>query len=254
MKAIFFTLFVLLSFVSYAQRPGTLDKSFGRNGKTLIYHGRNTYPEIRQVFVQKDDKIVAVGLYSSAFRSDPFGFLAVRYTVNGEVDKSYGRGGQKVADNPANDDLNTVYSAIQDDGKIIISGSGFHRYPDAVYDGLVVRLNTDGSTDSSFGQEGHILLNVKGGGNCGAVAVQPDGKILVIGSDGRVASTGYLVRLLSNGTVDKTFGDEGYVYFYQYYGFFSCKIQQYWKIVVEGFYEQFDFADRKFCLQRYLPD
>lgn len=98
--------------------------------------------------------------------------------------------------------------AIQMDGKIVLAG---HSNTGSNYDLAILRYNTDGSLDSSFGLGGKVTLAVGGGNDFGeAVVVQPDGKILVAG----VAFNGFnndfiVVRFQSTGSLDTAFGTSG---------------------------------------------
>src|SRR6185369_13877517 len=98
-------------------------------------------------------------------------------------------------------------SARQQDGKLVIVGATL---PGAVtpfnYQGVILAawLNADGSTDTSFGADGMIIV---GRGVGTQVAVQPDGKILVAGA-GELGGS-YVFRLDADGHADPTFNGDG---------------------------------------------
>ncbi len=78
----------------------------------------------------------------------------------------------------------------------------------------VVRLNRDGSPDTSFNNTGTVTLSVGYGALGMAIALQPDGKILVGGFAAAntlpLSNSEYLVaRLNANGTPDASFGNNG---------------------------------------------
>lgn len=95
--------------------------------------------------------------------------------------------------------------AIQSDGKIVMVGET------ATYQGSVVRFNTDGSLDNSFGTNGTVLIPKIGQNDYLLdVAIQSDGKIVATGYSHRLS--GYdiiLIRLNSDGTLDNTLGGSG---------------------------------------------
>ncbi|MBS1745502.1 MAG: T9SS type A sorting domain-containing protein [Bacteroidetes bacterium] len=251
MKTIFiFTTYILLAIISKAQ-PGTLDKSFGTDGKVITNFGDSTYPTINNAIIQADDKIVVIGSYASATEEHPTSFAAFRYTSDGNLDYNFGDSGKAVVVIPFESWSEARYGAIQKDGKILLSGYGWYYYFDPTYSGLITRLNTDGSIDSSFGTNGIIQITKNKSGGYGSIAVQADNKIVVIGGAG---GSGFINRFLENGTLDRTFGDTGYAFISEHYSFESCKIQPDGKIVVGGNYYPVDFTTRKFCLQRYLTD
>jgi uncharacterized delta-60 repeat protein len=111
----------------------------------------------------------------------------------------------------------TAALAIQpQDGKIVSAGRIWNSTK-AVNDMSIVRLNPDGSLDTSFNQTGAVDLSVGWYSWANTVAVQPDGKILVGGGaypthSAATGSTDYefaVVRLNSNGTLDRTFASRG---------------------------------------------
>ena len=102
-------------------------------------------------------------------------------------------------------------AVIQPDGKTIVVGSGLGS--DATFD--VVRYNTDGSLDATFGSGG-IVATAIGSRSCAyAVVLQPNGKIVVAGSSegesGQVGELLALARYNSDGSLDTTFGVGGMV-------------------------------------------
>jgi len=93
---------------------------------------------------------------------------------------------------------------LQSDGKIIGGGTDGNGF-------AVVRLNANGSLDSSFGTDGIVLTPAQTTGGFGTVyglAVQPDGRIVAAG---RLDSALTLVRYNTDGSLDTTFDDDGIV-------------------------------------------
>ncbi len=148
---------------------------------------------IYSVAVQADGKILIGGMFSwfnGSFRNN-----LTRLNTDGTVDETF---------NPKidySDVLNNVKSIlVQPDGKIIIAGAI------SSYDGLpiksIIRLNSDGSLDSSFDN-----LGMGTGGTVSALALLPNGKILAGGNfnkyNGQPSKT--LVRLNEDGTLDSNF-------------------------------------------------
>lgn len=86
--------------------------------------------------------------------------------------------------------------AIQTDGKIVVSGSA------GIGDSDLVRLNTNGSFDTSFGNGGFALAS----GPPGALVLQSNGEIVVLESSG---NTVQMQRFETNGQLDTTFGTDG---------------------------------------------
>jgi len=118
----------------------------------------------------------------------------------GDLDPTWGTGGI-VTTNPGHHGWGNQI-AIQPDGKVIVvgfDGTG------SVLDFAVVRYNTDGSLDSTFGNGGIVTTDFGGGTKdfARAVALQPNGKIVVGGEAGYDYG---LARYNPDGTLDTTFG------------------------------------------------
>ena len=97
--------------------------------------------------------------------------------------------------------------AIQGDGKIVVAGSGIATNGGGL--DTLLRLNTNGTLDTTFGTGGVFSISPKGAelvNGFFGVAIQPDGKIVAVAS-GLVGVQ--LIRVLSNGTLDTTFGTGG---------------------------------------------
>ncbi|MCP4127705.1 MAG: hypothetical protein GY753_11655, partial [Gammaproteobacteria bacterium] len=125
--------------------------------------------------VQSDGKIV-VGGYS--YNGSDNDFAVVRYNSDGLLDTSFGTGGKVTT--PVGSSNDSGYATrIQPDGKIVVTGES---YNGSDYDIAVIRYNTDGSPDTSFGSGGIVTTDIENSGNSGyAAAIQSDGNIVVAG-------------------------------------------------------------------------
>src|SRR5213076_1055916 len=76
----------------------------------------------------------------------------------------------------------------------------------------LVRYQPDGSLDPSFGTGGIVSTDLGAAGQGNAAAVQPDGRIVVVGqSTSGAITTTVLVRYNPDGTLDPSFGSGGIV-------------------------------------------
>jgi uncharacterized delta-60 repeat protein len=122
---------------------------------------------------------------------------------------------------------------MQPDGKFIIVGGTFTSF-------IGARFNADGTPDTSFGSAGRITTDVTGASRiqyARAVAVQPDGKIVVAGDATLANNTraAALARYLADGSLDPSFGGDGLVHEAAVAGhIFAMAIQPDGKIVVAG--------------------
>jgi len=155
-------------------QAGTLDPLFGTNG---VVTTANT--SANAAALQSDSKIVVAGSISAQ------GGL-LRYDTKGHLDFSFGTGGKAlIGDSNAGP---AFAIAVQTDGKILA----------AVLDNFrptVFRLNTNGSPDNTFGNNGKVTIQAAGlffPPASGGLVLQPDGRILV--ATGKIAA-----RLLANG-------------------------------------------------------
>lgn len=185
--------------------PGDLDATFGTGGKVVTAVGSN-FDYGRSVAVQSDGKVVVAG-YS--WNGSGSGFAVVRYTINGALDSGFGTGG-KVTTNfgGSNDYGNSV--AVQSDGKIVVAGRSWNGSKNEF---AAVRFTSSGTLDSSFGSGGRVTTAIGSYGSSGeSVAVQADGKIVVVGSSFNGTNNDFaVVRYTSSGVLDSTFGSGGQV-------------------------------------------
>jgi uncharacterized delta-60 repeat protein len=192
---------------------GTLDNTFGSGGRV-----RTDFPGLAAVpssaVIQPDGKIVVAG---GAFPLFTFlgNFELVRYNPNGSLDRSFGNGGIVTTTFPEGSYASAV--ALQPDGKIIAAGTVFVDFiigESSNTDFALARYNPDGTADTTFGNGGQVSTDFAGlEDDAFSVLIQPDGKIVAVGSANNPA-TYYdfaAVRYLGNGTIDTTFGVAGKV-------------------------------------------
>jgi uncharacterized delta-60 repeat protein len=185
-------------------KAGELDRSFGIGGKaiTSISSGQDYIAGIK---LQSDGKIVAAGYSDNGTDND---FAVVRYNSDGSLDSSFGTGGKvTTAVGSGLDEANGV--VLQSDGKIVVVG---YSYNGTDNDFAVVRYNSDGSLDSSFGTGGKVTTAVGSGSDqIYGVALQSDGKIVVVGYSNDGTDKFATVRYNTNGLLDSSFGIGGKV-------------------------------------------
>ncbi|MEA1897797.1 MAG: T9SS type A sorting domain-containing protein, partial [Bacteroidota bacterium] len=134
-----------------------------------------------------------------------------RYNTNGSLDNDFGNDGVVLFDGGTDSDA-AWDMLIQDDGKILISGSVNNQFT-TVDDFAMVRFNTDGTPDNTFGTGGLVITDIDGQwDNAYALAIQDDGKILLAGEAYSGTKRNMcVVRYESNGSMDLTFGSGGIV-------------------------------------------
>ncbi len=229
---------------------GSLDNTFGINGKTITSITDSSNDNFETVLIQKDEKIIASG---STYINNERHSVAVRYTSDGSLDETFGMNG--IALLPANNSINYVYSAaIQNDGKIIACG---YSYIGDSAGFAAVRYNTDGSFDNTFGPEGVLIIPI-GNSFCAAIssAIQGDGKIILAGYYRDENKDNFaLARCTVEGKLDSTFGVGGIVTTSigsSTNRCYSIQLQKDGKIVAAGSYG--DIHNSEAALVRYNSD
>ena len=173
----------------------------------------------------------------------------------GQVDPSFNGNGMAVADFSSPDDQ-AFGVAIQNDGKIVVVGH-FSNLGNINF--AVLRYLANGTPDTSFNGSGRATTPIgPGSDHARAVAIQPDGKILVAGyaSDGSNDDFA-LVRYLPNGTLDTDFNTTGIVTTpvgTERDRALCLAIQGDGKILLAGLAGNSGGADHDFALVRYHPD
>lgn len=192
---------------------GDLDPTFGSGGFTLTDVTTAAFQLPTRPVVQADGKILLCSALDSGGASGMDFFIA-RFNADGTLDDSFNFDGKVTVDfDGGNDYCNAI--ALQSDGKIVVAGTT----DDLVNsDFAVARLNEDGTLDSDFGAgtgKTTVAFDL-GGSNAdigGALAIQPDGKLVVAGWANTAANGDdfAIVRLLPDGTRDSMFNQTGRV-------------------------------------------
>lgn len=171
------------------------------------------------------------------------GDLDPSFGVAGRVTTSFGAASQGAA-----------AVAIQSDGKLVVSGNLFNGVNN---DFAVARYNTDGSLDTTFGSLGKFTMDLGGDDYVKDVAVQEDGKIVLVGSR-TIASQDViaLIRLNPDGSFDSEFGVNGAVFTSVDFNSLAKSVgfQTDGKILVAGIYQNSAHTQTGFALVRYNAD
>ncbi|MCG3155068.1 MAG: hypothetical protein DKINENOH_01670 [bacterium] len=192
--------------VARYNRDGSLDAGFGVDGRVTT-DIRTSFDCAARAVVQNDGKIVVAGYtYTSSYPANA-DFALVRYHTDGSLDPSFGTGGKVTTDFYGDGDFATDI-ALQGDGKVVVGGytaTSSWRY-------VMARYNSNGSLDPSFGVNGKVMTVFDFGYDLAyALALQPDGKILIAGQahiDNYHDGFG-LARYNSDGTLDVSFDGDG---------------------------------------------
>ena len=184
-----------------------LDPTFGSNGKGTVVTPLANFTQGRGALaIQPDGKIVIAGTMTDSYNPLNENLVLARYNNNGTLDTTLGGNGMVITDLGQNETGNAV--AIQTDGKIILAGK---RDSGTASDFLLVRYNSNGSLDTSFGDGGKIISDLEGNSDAAVdVTLQGDGKILAAGSkDGEAVLARYAVSTGPSSTKTAVFKSRG---------------------------------------------
>lgn len=184
---------------------GRLDTTFDGDGRVTTNFGESE-ANARSVVLQPDGKLIVGGYgLGDGFIYD---FLLARYNTDGSLDATFSGDGKLSADfSSPFDEGHSV--TLQPDGKILVAGStlipGGGVGPSRNLFALA-RYNADGSADTTFGVDGKVTTTIGTTSTGRAVAVQPDGKIVVAGNTTLTDDAEFtLVRYNADGSLDTTF-------------------------------------------------
>ncbi|MBN9523163.1 hypothetical protein J0H58_32385 [bacterium] len=173
---------------------GTVDTSFNRTAG-----GTDT---ARAVAIDAANNIVVAGFTNGFGTND---FAVMRFTAAGTFDPGFDGNTNQIVDFGGDDQATGL--ALQPDGKIVVVGS-----TTSGNDFAVIRLNTNGSLDNTFSADGKQTVSFGGVDVGRGVAVQDNGRIVVVGftdQGGGTPDNFAIARLSPDGSLDASFGVGG---------------------------------------------
>lgn len=244
MKRLVLSVILSCAFYSAATAQSSfLDTTFAHTGIALARPDTTRGSTLCAVAVLSDGKILVSGEVNNRI-------IALRYTATGHIDSSFGTNGLFEAG------FSSVCSGlvVQPDGKAILVGTTAYATGPTGADFLTIRLQNNGQPDSSYGINGIAIIDFAADeDHAYAIALQPDGKIVVSGD---ATDSVALARILPNGAVDSSFGINGRVTTFT--GRFSgrskaVRIAPDGRIIIGG-YAYLDRVGLSFIAIRYLTD
>jgi len=184
---------------------GSIDTSFGENGNitTDITTGSESG---QSVLIDSSNHIIVAGY---AYNGVNYDFAITRYNNDGGLDTSFGNNGKVITDLTNNNERG--YSVVMDSSNhIVVAG---YAYNGVNNDFAIARYNSDGSLDTSFGNNGKVTTDFSAGSDNGqSVLIDGNGDIVVAGY---VLNGSYydfaIARYNSDGSLDTSFGNNGKV-------------------------------------------
>ena len=208
---------------------GSVDTSFGDDGIAKTRHD----DMLQAMLVQADGKILLAGLHSDTSGTNfTMSTVITRFNSNGTLDTDFGDGGVVILPGDTYSNAGPLQAhatfspgnvklATQVDGKIILTQILGDDGTTSGADLNVIRLNEDGTLDSSFGTGGKAVIELRVMETPKDLVIQADGKIVVSADGYSVVTSGnstswpslktFLIRLNDDGTFDNGFGTDGVV-------------------------------------------
>jgi uncharacterized delta-60 repeat protein len=189
-----------------------LDTSYGTTGSIVVGTSFTFIP--LDMVIQPDKKTIVISSCRNT-GTQSFQFCLVRLNENGSLDTTFDEGspvsepGTVLMAIPGSN--TNSYGAgrgliLLENGKILAIGSAAFAEQEQP---VMIRYNSNGTPDSSFGTNGILILPVNARFSKGLL--QPDGKIIIVGDDGAFPNNHqFVARFSSDGTVDNTFGENGF--------------------------------------------
>jgi uncharacterized delta-60 repeat protein len=213
-------------FAARITSAGVLDTTYGTNGVTTSPGpAGSATASLQSVVLDSSGRLVASGFRgvangTNAALSD---FLVARFTTSGALDTTFNSNGYYVTDFAGQNQPDEALGlAQQTDGKLIVGGFTGNTLPRAgAARFAVLRLNTDGTLDTTFATNGKFTSAPSGARyqSLDAVGVLSDGRIVGVGVDGdpsapaatpdAINANFAAIRLSSAGVLDTSFGTNG---------------------------------------------
>ncbi len=219
---------------SNAQNAGELNPNFGTNG-IVQFAPTNYFDEPNELLVQPDGKILTIG--RARKNNTQYNLYVSRHLPDGSLDDNFGIHGIKIMLPFQNYDNDAFDAKLLNDGKILICGYLFGGADN--WKPFLLKLNSDGSYDTNFGNGGYISHEYEAVTITETMSVQEDGKIVTAGYISKPSNKGIVMRYNADGQLDNTFGTNGYVIFEAPNSFstniVTSDMQADGKIIVGGF-------------------
>jgi uncharacterized delta-60 repeat protein len=181
---------------------GDRDPAFGSDG--IVTTRFDDESAAQTLAIQPDGRIVVAGIASHPERG--WDFALARYNPNGSPDTTFSGDGRLTTDFDGGADAAHAL-ALQPDGRIVLGG-------ESKGDFAAARYQPGGQLDSSFGGDGLVRTDFAGGSDVAyALALQPDGKLVLAGS--ATQSSGFfdwvpaVARYEADGDLDPSFSGDG---------------------------------------------
>lgn len=187
------------------------DFSFGNKGKILFSNGR--YNEVKDI-VAGDNSFYVLIESSTIDSVKDVDVVILKYTAQGKPDLKFGEKGQLTFDFHGMDISRACELKLLPDGKILIAGDGSRRAVPEVNLSCMIRINSNGTVDRSFGKEGTLAVAFDKASYLSALDINNDTSLYIAGNYllpyGNHTDVFPVVgKLNMKGALDRNFGKTG---------------------------------------------
>ena len=240
---------------------GSLDDTFGTNGKVVINIGSNSISSysidgIYAVKLQSDGKIILGGYTDAQNSIEVYNSVLVRLNSNGTIDTTFGTNGITITNFEASSaGINTLLISNDD---TIVSGSIVNFNSNGNTKIGLLKYDANGNLDMAFGTNGRTITQVNTTAMLDTIwdmVLQPDGKIVAAGYSFNTTIDMLLMRYNNNGSLDPSFDGDGILltdFGSTADGAYSVLIQPDGKIIIgglSGINPNYEFALARFTFE-----
>ncbi|MGE5251184.1 MAG: delta-60 repeat domain-containing protein [Bacteroidota bacterium] len=187
---------------------GSLDTTFNGTGVRADDFGGGSNGGSPGVSIQSDGSILIAGYMFNPLTQN-YNFAVYRYTNAGQPDSAFsGDGRQQIDFGSGRHDFASSL-VVQPDGRILVAGESCD-LSGGKCNFALARLSANGSLDTSFHSVGKLVTDFGGDDRAYGMALQPDGRIVLVGVKYTVSTSYFaLARYTPGGLQDATFGVSG---------------------------------------------
>lgn len=206
------------AFVICLDENGFENEDYGDGGYVVTEYGGGIVYEA--IDVDSRGRAVVAGYINDQI-------LVTRYNAKGKLDKTFANEGVAIITLGEKTNSNAFDVKVEENGKIVVAGFVVEEVEDGyVFNSCFLRLKANGDLDNTFADNGVLLLYAGEYGEYAlSISLQSDGKYLVGGYDELWSDTpelpryeSYVTKVNKDGTVDRSFGTDGFVKFEPFEG------------------------------------
>lgn len=193
------------TFIMRLNNNGTIDRSFGQNGFTIIDNNENS--DAWNLAVDQTGSIYAAG-YKTI--NGKMSCAIWKLKANGSLASGFGTSGELILS--TTNESERLFDIELRDHKIAVAG---YSNLNGTCEGFVAVLDTQGNLDNNFNSKGYLKVNYQGSNTyLKGVGIMSNGKVVCCGAytDPMSEYYGLVAVFTKTGVADTSFSSDGYYY------------------------------------------